>query len=88
MFDLQLFLGLNFTGMRTHTHYVLYSLAYFVGLTFTVRQSSVKTVKIGPLENFPLYGNQKSQAIRWEQLTILDTRQLWQLEDKEKMECM
>ena len=34
----------------------MYKRAYFMGLTFTVHESTVKTVKIGPLENFPLYG--------------------------------
>ena len=29
---------------------------YFVGLIFVVYQSTVKTAKTGPLENFPLYG--------------------------------
>ena len=30
---------------------------YFAGLIFVVFQSTAKTAKIGPLENFPLYGN-------------------------------
>ena len=29
---------------------------YFAGLIFVVCQSTAKTAKIGPLENFPLYG--------------------------------
>ena len=33
----------------------LYKLAYFVGLIFVVHESTMKTVKVGPLENFPLY---------------------------------
>ena len=30
--------------------------SFFAGLIFVVRRSSMKTAKIGPLENFPLYG--------------------------------
>ena len=44
------FTGLIFVDTHTHTHYVLYNQAYFVGLIFTVRRLSAKTVKIGPLE--------------------------------------
>ena len=29
---------------------------YFAGLIFVVCQLTAKTAKIGPLENFPLYG--------------------------------
>ena len=50
------FRGLIFSDVRTHSHYVLYNRTYFAGLIFMVRRSSVKTVKIGPLESFPLYG--------------------------------
>ena len=50
------FAGLIFVDACSHAHYVLYSRAYFAGLICTVRRSSVKTAKIGPLENFPLYG--------------------------------
>ena len=32
----------------------MYKHAYFVGLIFVVHESTVKTMKIGPLENFPL----------------------------------
>ena len=32
-------------------------LLYSAGLIFMVCQSTTKTVKIGPLENFPLYGS-------------------------------
>ena len=41
--------------MRTHSHYVPYNQTYFAGLIFTVRQSSAKTTKIRPHNNFPLY---------------------------------
>ena len=41
--------------MHTHTFYALYNQAYFHGFNFTIRRSSAKTAKIGPLENFPLY---------------------------------
>ena len=55
MVDLYHFAGLNFIDSCTHTHYALYNQAYFVDLIFTVRQSSTKNAKIGPLENFPPY---------------------------------
>ena len=54
--DLHHFTGLFFLDVFTHAHYVLYNQAYFVVLIFLVRQSSIKTTKIGSLENFPLYG--------------------------------
>ena len=43
------FVDLVFVDMHTIAHYVLYKGTYFVGLTFTVRRSSAKTTKIGPL---------------------------------------
>ena len=51
-----IFAGLIFADADTHTHYVLYIQTFFACLIFAVRQSSTKTVKIWPLENFPLYG--------------------------------
>ena len=54
MVNLHHFAGLIFADMRTHVHYVQSS--FLTGLIFMVRRSSTKTVKIGPLENFPLYG--------------------------------
>ena len=56
MVDLYQITGLIFVGTRTYVHYVLYNRTYFTGQIFVVRQSSEKTVKIGPLKNFPLYG--------------------------------
>ena len=53
MVDLYHFVGLNFTDVCTHAHCIQYNQAYFAVL---IRQSSVKTAKIRPLENFPLYG--------------------------------
>ena len=50
MVDLYHFVGLIFADAHTHARYVLYNRIYFVGLIFAVKQSSVKTVKIGPLE--------------------------------------
>ena len=44
------FMGLIFVDAHAHARYVLYNRAYFVGLIFTVRRLSAKTVKIGPLE--------------------------------------
>ena len=51
--DLYHFTGLIFADVHDHAHYTLYNLSYFTGLIFAV---SLKTAKIGPLENFPLYG--------------------------------
>ena len=48
MVDLYHFVGLILVDKRTHVHYVLYNPTYFAGLIFAVRQSSVKTTKIGP----------------------------------------
>ena len=56
MVNVYYFMGLIFVDGCTHAHYVLYNQAYFMGLIFTVCRLSVKTAKIGPLENFPLYG--------------------------------
>ena len=56
MVDLYHFTGLIFTDAHTHANYVLYNRAYFACLIFAVRRSSVKTLKIGPLENILLYG--------------------------------
>ena len=53
MGDIYHFTGLIFADVHDHAHYTLYNNAYFVGLIFTVSQSSTKTVKIGPLKNFP-----------------------------------
>ena len=55
MVDLSYLMGLVFADMGICTHCVLYNQAYFVDLIFAVR-SSTNTVKIGSLENFPLYG--------------------------------
>jgi hypothetical protein len=51
MASLQNFL---FTDACNHT---LYSRAYFMSLIFADSRLSAKTVKIGPHENFPLYGS-------------------------------
>ena len=34
-----------------------YTNVFFAGLIFVVQQSTVKTTKIGPFENFPLHSN-------------------------------
>ena len=54
--DLYYFVGLNCVDKSTNAHYVLYNQVFFAGLIFAVRQSSMKTTKIGLLENLPLYG--------------------------------
>ena len=51
------FRGLIFADACTHAHYTLYNCAYFAGLIFADSSLSVKTAKIGPHENFPLYSN-------------------------------
>ena len=56
MASLQSFRGLIFADARHHAHYTLYNRTYFAGLIFADSRLSVKTTKIGPLENFPLYG--------------------------------
>ena len=57
MVDLYYFVGLIFMDTSTHAHYVLYNRAFFREFNFVVRQSSTKTMKIGPLEIFLLYGS-------------------------------
>ena len=42
------FHGLTYTDACDHVHYTLYNRAYFM--------DSRLSTKIGPLENFPLYG--------------------------------
>ena len=51
--SLQSFRGLIFADARTHAHYTLYNRAYFAGLIFA---DSSLSAKIGPHENFLLYG--------------------------------
>jgi hypothetical protein len=53
MASLQSFRGLNFADVYDLAHYTLYNRAYFVGLIFA---DSRLSAKIGPHENFPLYG--------------------------------
>ena len=55
--SLQSFRGLIFADALTHAYYTLYNCAYFAGLIFADISLSSKTAKIGPHENFPLYGN-------------------------------
>ena len=57
MANLQNFRGLIFADVRHHAHYTLYNRTYFTGLIFADSRLSAKTAKIGPLENFPLYGS-------------------------------
>ena len=66
MVDLHHFTGLIFVDTCTQAHYVQYNSTYFVGLIFTVWWSSEKTVKIGPLGNFLLYGNYKVFPYKWQ----------------------
>ena len=56
MGDLITFHGSIFADAHNCTVTSLYKRAYFAGLTFAVHESTVKTAKIGSLENFPLYG--------------------------------
>jgi hypothetical protein len=48
---LQSFRSLIFADAFDHAHYT-----YFTGLIFADSRSSAKSTKIGPHENFPLYG--------------------------------
>ena len=54
--SLQTFRGLIFADSHTHAYYTLHNRAYFAGLIFTDNRLSAKTAKIGPHENFSLYG--------------------------------
>ena len=54
--DLYYFVGSIFAEMFTYIHYILCNRVYFASIIFVVRQSSARTAKIGPIENFPLYG--------------------------------
>ena len=49
---------------------------YFAGLIFVVCKSTAKTAKIGPLENFPLYGNEYPCQIKV-QLTVWSETNKW-----------
>jgi hypothetical protein len=48
-----------FADASKHAHYTLYmyNRTHFTGLIFADSRFSAKTVKIGPHDNFPLYGN-------------------------------
>ena len=55
MGDLVTFHGSIFTDMYGYANTSMYKRAYFMGLFFAVHESTMKTAKIGPLTNFPLY---------------------------------
>ncbi len=57
MASLPSFCGLIFADACDHAHYIPYNRTYFAGLIFADSRLSAKTAKIGPHENFPLYGN-------------------------------
>ncbi len=57
MASLQSFRNLIFADAGDHAHYTLYKHTYFVGQIFVGSRLSMKTEKIGPHENFPLYGS-------------------------------
>ena len=61
MVDLYNFTGLIFVDECTHAHYALYSWAYFV--------SRGSSTKIGPLENFLMYGI-SSYMVIWVKVII------------------
>ena len=46
-----------FVNAHDRTITSVYKHAYFVSLIFMVYESTVKAMKIGPLENFPLHAN-------------------------------
>ncbi len=56
MANLQGFCSLIFADTCDHAHYTLHNRTYFAGLLFVDSCLSVKTAKIRPYENFPLYG--------------------------------
>ena len=56
MGDLVTFCGSIFADAHDCAVTSLYKCAYFGGIIFVVHKSTVKTMKIGPLETFPLYG--------------------------------
>jgi hypothetical protein len=60
MVSLQSFLRFNFHGCERSCPFTLYMYmynhTYFTGLIFADSRLSTKTAKIGPHENFPLYG--------------------------------
>ena len=55
MGDLVTFCGSISADVHDYAITSMYKCAYFAGLIFTVHESTMKTAKIGPLENFPLY---------------------------------
>ena len=57
MGNLVTFRGSTFVDAHNRTNTAMYKCAHFVGLILTVHESTVKTAKIGPLENFPLYSS-------------------------------
>ncbi len=57
MASLQSVGGLIFADASDHAHYTLYNHNYFTGLIFADSRLSTKIAKIGPHENFPLYGS-------------------------------
>ena len=56
MGDLVTFRGSIFADAHYRAITSTYKCAYFMGLIFAVHESTIKTTKLGPLENFPLYG--------------------------------
>ena len=55
--DLITFHGSIFADAHNCAITAMYKRAYFVDLIFAVHISTMKTTKIGPLENFPLYSS-------------------------------
>ena len=60
MGDLVTFRGSILTDAHDRAITSMYKCAYFVGLIFTVHESTVKTTKVGPLKSFPLYGSTRN----------------------------
>ena len=73
--SLQSFRGLIFADACHHAHYTLYNRTYFAGLIFVDSRLSAKNAKIGPLENFPLYGKTAScLSCVWGSLRLAQAR--------------
>ena len=63
MDNLVTFHGSIFTDAHYRAVTSMYKRAYFAGLIFAVHESTMKSTKIGPLENFPLYSIVKEKSL-------------------------
>ena len=70
--DLLTFYGSNFTDAHNCANTHIMQTCLFVGLIFVVRESTMKSAKIGPLKNYPLYSTIKSiyAAQCWQRVAL------------------